>query len=319
MRCFPLLWLFALSPISHGCLWDTDTIASEKARFPGVAEVIFGNFPRHSKEFYEWRKVSSKAALAADPANLALYDDFAVAQHKLGDHEGAIAIMKRKDAIKPGLYETLSNTGTFYIYTGNLPAALEQIDKALAVNPNAHFGREKYQKWLIEWVMEGMPDALRDGGDSYPGTGGFAAYVVDKQPVGKRKLTEELRKEAIAAISGMMRFADFDNPLLQEAIGDFLAAGSPDENATRLAGFAYLHAAERTRDRAVVVRLAAKRERTLSSQEDRANQKRLMPGSLKQGLAKGTSLQEQVRNDEIAWIAAGKDASAEFQKKYLQP
>lgn len=180
MRHLPLLWFFALPPLSHACLWDRDTIASEKARFPGVEEVIFGNFPRHSKEFYEWRKATSEAALTSDPSNLALYDDLAVAQHKLGDHEGAIATMKKKDAIKPGLYEMLSNTGTFYIYTGNLTAALEQIDKALAVNPNAHFGREKYQKWLIGWAMDKMPDELRDGGDSYPGTGGFADYVVDK-------------------------------------------------------------------------------------------------------------------------------------------
>ena len=319
MRHLPLLWFFALPPLSHACLWDRDTIASEKARFPGVEEVIFGNFPRHSKEFYEWRKATSEAALTSDPSNLALYDDLAVAQHKLGDHEGAIATMKKKDAIKPGLYETLSNTGTFYIYTGNLTAALEQIDKALAVNPNAHFGREKYQKWLIGWAIDKMPDELRDGGDSYPGTGGFAGYVVDKQPVGKRKLTEELRQEAIAALSGMMRFGDFDNPLLQEAMADFLAAGPSDDNATRHAGLAYLHAIGRTTDLAALARLKVKRERALSTLEDAEKQKRLMPNILKQGLAKGVSLTQQVSKDEIAWIAAGKDASAEFQKKYLKP
>lgn len=312
-----MLWFFALSPISHACLWDSDTIASEKARFPGVEEVIFGNFPRHSKEFYEWRKTTSKAALASDPTNLALYDDLAVAQHKLGDHEGAIATTKKKDAIKPGLYETYSNTGTFYIYTGNLPAALEHINKALAVNPNAHFGREKYQKWLIEWVMEGMPDRARDGNDFYPGIGGFAAYVVEKQPADQREFTERLRNEAITAISGMMRFADFDNPLLQEAMGDFLAEGSPEKNATLHASLAYLHAA-RTKQ-GTLVGLTAKRERALSKFEDPNKQRKLLPAGLKHRLEKGRLLAATVRRDEIAWIAAGKDASAEFQKKYLQP
>jgi tetratricopeptide (TPR) repeat protein len=317
MRYLPLLCLFALSTLGEACLWDSDTIASEKARFPGVEEVIFGNFPRHSKEFYEWRKTVSKAALASDPTDLALYDDLAVAQHKLGDHEGAIATMKKKDAIKPGLYETYSNTGTFYIYTGNLPAALEQINKALAVNPNAHFGREKYQKWLIEWVMEGMPDRARDRSDFYPGTGGFAGYVLEKQPADQRELTERLRNEAITAISGMMRFADFDNPLLQEAIGDFLAAGSPDKNATLHASLAYLHAA-RTKQ-GTLVGLNTKRDRALSKFEDGDKQQKLLSAGLKHRLAKGASLAATVRKDEIAWIAAGKDASAEFQKKYLQP
>jgi tetratricopeptide (TPR) repeat protein len=125
--------LSALSSISaaQACLWDQDTIASEKARFPEIPALISGEFPRHSREFYEWRKGRSKARIAADPSDLAAYDDLAVAQHKLGYHRAAIATMERKEAVKPGIYETYSNLGTFLIYTGDLDGALRQIDKAL--------------------------------------------------------------------------------------------------------------------------------------------------------------------------------------------
>src|SRR5262245_56131026 len=99
------LWAMALHHLD-ACLWDRDTIAAELARFPGVAEIMTGQFPRHSKEFYEWRRKITEEALAHDPKQTALYDDLAVAQHKLGDHKAAIATMMKKDKIKPDLYET---------------------------------------------------------------------------------------------------------------------------------------------------------------------------------------------------------------------
>ena len=38
---------------------------------------------------------------------------------------------------------------------------------------------------------------------------------------------------------------------------------------------------------------------------------------LDRGLTKGREYVEGVRKDEMAWIAAGEDAAALFQKKYL--
>src|SRR5690349_9469040 len=90
------------------CLWDSDTVEAERARFPEMAEVITGNFARHSKEFHAWRAERARKRIEADPKAKDAYDDLAVSQHKLGDHKAAIETMLAKEKAVPGLYETYS-------------------------------------------------------------------------------------------------------------------------------------------------------------------------------------------------------------------
>lgn len=298
---------------SSACLWDRDTLAMEKARFPEAAALIAGNFPRHSKEFYEWRKSKAEEAIKNGAKEPGLYDDLAVAKHKLGDHSGAIETMKSKEKIAPGLYETYSNLGTFYIYTGELDAALKWIDKALAINPNAHFGREVYQRWLVEWVKSGTPSVEDE--DSVFMPKGFAKFIQTKLGGDQRSWKRD-QQAALKGILGMMRFADFDNPLLTEALGDVLSGGKMDESAIHLAAQAYLQASRKSAGATDRKRIGDKlgevgvlTERFKMSDEVKA---------LDAALAEGTTFAANIRKDEIAWIRAGKDASAEFEKKYLK-
>ncbi len=296
------------------CLWDTDTLATEKTRFPEVSDIMSGNFPRHSKAFYEWRVGFCKAALEMDKTQPALYDDLAVAQHKLGNHKEAIATMQAKEAVKPGLYETYSNLGTFYIYTGELKEAVTWIDKALAINADAHFGRERYQKWLVEWVLEGKPGLPPPHVDA-PGSElfGFAAYVL-KQPHSSTDLKVRLN-EARKGVLGMMRFADFDNPLLQEALGDILASGGMKFSAGNLANEAYQMALTKVTAAEDVTRLQTK-YRNVAAQNEEFKAK-AVNADLKAAVERGVALAAKVAKDEAAWIKAGKDASAAFTAKYL--
>src|SRR4029078_4407708 len=97
---------------------------------------------------------------------------------KTGQHEKAIETILIKEKIKPGLYETYSNLGTFYILAGDLEKGLPYIDKALAIDPDAHFGRERYQKWLVEYALsrrQGGKLAFPVFGDPDLGFGGFLA------------------------------------------------------------------------------------------------------------------------------------------------
>ncbi len=308
-------------PVAQACLWDEDTLAAEQARFPRYIDLITGNFPRHSKEFHQWRIAETRKQLEANPKLLSPYDDLAVSQHKLGDHVAACDTMKTKESLQPGIYETYSNMGTFLIYTGELPKALEFIDKALAINPQAHFGREKYQKWLIEWVMSGM--ALPDHFELVGERGGivpfgYAALVLSKQDASNRKaMPDAVRNEALKGIAGMMRFADFDNPILLEALGDLLCAGKGETNATHLACLSYLHASGKTTDAEVKSRLARKLQFAGATVPNmRAAE---LDVKLDNGLAEGTKLAAKIRDEEMTWIQQGTDVSAEFTKKYLPP
>ena len=304
---------------AQACLWDTDTIATEKARFPEIADLIGGSFPRHSKEFYQWRKARCEAALAKGDQATGVYDDLAVSQHKLGDHLAAIATMQAKEKVHPHLYETCSNLGTFYIYTNDLDQAEVWIQRALEINKSAHFGREQYQLWLVQWLKAGKPELGKnrpfERGLDFRG---FAAFIVEK--TGFRGLPSEWkdgRAGALRGISGMMRFADHDNPLLLEALGDVLAGGIDTENATLLAAQSYLLASRKSKSAAEKRRLWGLMESAGGTVD--AYKPRDTMRTLDSAVAEGSRLTAKIRQDEIGWIKAGTDVAAEFAAKYLKP
>lgn len=306
-------WILAIlfvgmAPPVFGCLWDRETLAAEKAKFPGLLDVMTGNFPRHSKEFHEWRKAMCEKVLAKNPKQFALYDDLAVSQHKLGDHAGAVATMMKKEKLKPGLYETYSNLGTFCIYLRQLDESVSWLTKALAINPNAHFGREKYQKWLVEWARRNAatPDKLR-----------FHAVILLKQDRDPNSWEQRDQDEALTGILGMMRFADYDNPLLLEALGDVLSAGHIRVSSSLMAGCAYSLARARSTEPAQRERIQASFDRVRGYLEK--NPEEEIAEATTKKMADANTLAQEVRKDEMNWIAAGLDASAEFERKYLAP
>ncbi|HZL88003.1 MAG TPA: hypothetical protein VFB96_06465 [Pirellulaceae bacterium] len=234
-----LLLAILLPTAALACLWDSETLKQERARFPSVLELITGKFLRHSKEFHEWRIKDRQNKLASDPGNIGYYDDIAVSYEKIGRHDKAIETILAKENIQPGLYETYSNLGTFHILAGDFEKGLPYIDKALAINPNAHFGREMYQKWLVEYAMSRMSD----GKLSFPlGSGrGFAVFLARRW--NQYELSEEDSKAAVTGVLGMMRFANHENPLLLEALGDLLLdCQGGYKDAKQLAARAYLKA-----------------------------------------------------------------------------
>ncbi len=325
-----VLILCAMIPgLSHACLWDSDTLATERARFPEVQGTMSGVFPRHSKEYHAWRVQQKEPLVESGKAAASDYDDLAVSLHKLGSHQRAIDVMMAKEKKLPGQYETYSNLGTFYIYTGDLVTAKSWIEKALSINLNAHFGREKYQLWLVQWLLERREatESLVNPGDEsidqyFARTKGFASFVARREAGGYSgssdqpiSFSEDQRKAAIGGVTGMMYFTDFDNPILQEALGDLLSFGSGEDNAAQLASLCYLQASQRVAGSEEKKRLMDKvlKEISTSKGVDETTLKTVRRKSLEQGEAYA----KKVRADELAWIAAGKDVSADFQKKYL--
>lgn len=327
MRLPPVLIasLVSVCGLATACLWDGDTLATESARFPNVAAMMAGNFARHSYEFHVWRAAERLKLVEAKTAKASDYDDLAVSQHKMGKHRAAIATMKLKEKSMPGIYETYSNLGTFYIYTGELSEALVHINRALDINANAHFGREKYQKWLVLWILETrelgqaneQPRPMTNFVNGV--TRGFAAFVA-RQEAGARTidgspdLTPAQQLAAVRGVTGMMYFADFDNPILQEALGDLLLAGDMEQKASHLSAFCYLQASQKVKSTEEQIRLEKLFRTAVSTAKMSEDDFKSL---LKSALIKGIQLNVRIRGQDMAWIAAGKDASAEFQKQYL--
>jgi hypothetical protein len=189
MRQIPRLALTALllaatpAQPASACLWDSDTLRMEARAFPGLAEILTGRIEREQPRYYEMRIERVLGLLAAEPEVLEHFDDLAVACDRLGRSDEAIEWMERKaeilkvaeeraagDAaalakVKEHRYRYHANIGTFYAHRSirapdgertaeDLMRARDEIAAAIAINPDAHFGREVYQLAAIEWLIE---------------------------------------------------------------------------------------------------------------------------------------------------------------------
>jgi len=318
---------------AFACLWDYDTIKMERTRFPGTLELITGKFLRHSPEFYQWRITNRLNRLEADPTNAALLDDLAVAYDKTGQHAKAIETAERTEKLHPGRYETASNLGTFYFHAGKPEEGIPHIDRALMINPDAHFGREKYQKFLTEYAVARKKNGVlplpmydvqvpmeahrdRPDADKWMRQMSFGDHL---------RLEKEGRAfdraAALKGVLGMMRFARHDSPVLLEALGTLLYDDSnPREDAKLLATRALLKASYEVPDgpqRQGYRRLAdtARQMQTWRSQTDQITLEQIEADFQKE-LEEGRIWYADLHERELSWIRDGKDPEAEFDKLY---
>jgi hypothetical protein len=318
--------LVVLPATACACIWDHDTTLQEKSRFPGTLELITGKFLRHSPEFYYWRIRDREAKLAAGAIDPALFDDLGVAYEMTGQHARAVEIMIAKEELHPGLYETYSNLGTFHILAGDFEKGLPFIDQALAINPDAHFGREKYQKWLVEYALTRRKEGKlvfpmwKQNKGWFEQEATFTDFVAKK--LGQKRLSLDERQKAVKGVLGMMRFANYKNPLLLEALADLLLV-DPDVqvDAKQLATRAFLQASYGAGDEKLREAYRALAERAIIFQATArggSDQLKLadLEASFKAELADAATWYTDLKKQELSWIENGKDADAEFDKLY---
>jgi tetratricopeptide (TPR) repeat protein len=176
-----LFWLaaslFCVSALpARACLQDRDTVAVEMAGLPDVAQAISGHFIANPPLYYQMRIDRIQAKLAHEPITLSEYDDAAVASDRLGKDDEAIAWIEKKHRLLPAYdpgnapmkeqwYRYYANTGTFWAHrwlrAGASPATASQMDtavgdiqRAIAIKPNAHFGREGCQLVIMQWIAD---------------------------------------------------------------------------------------------------------------------------------------------------------------------
>jgi tetratricopeptide (TPR) repeat protein len=329
MRCLRFLttWMLAIlitGNTTWGCLWDYDTLQMERARFPETLELITGKFLRHSRAFYLWRIEDRLRRLETDSDHLRFLDDLAVAYDKTGQHGKAVETMQKKEKIEAGGYETYANLGTFYIHSGQFSEGLKYIKQAIAINPDAHFGREVYQQRMIEYVLskrvEGtLPFPLSSDARTIGVQPGFAAFLLMDRELNPGQQKTEIGK-AIQGVLGMMRFGQYDSPVLLEALGDLLLADL-NEDAKRLAARAYLKAAyevpgAETKEAYRRIAQETLKLQTVTAHSTTELQLDQLETQFQTELAEADRWYDDVRNSELEWIEAGVDVDAAFTRKY---
>ena len=163
---------------------DTTTLADVAGKFPNAVQVITGRFPRNPPLYYEMRIKRITDDLKRNPNLLPEYDDIAVACDRVSRDDDAIAWMDKKRARMLALhtaggapnsgdtpwYRYYANNGTFWVHRymhsgGKRPlsaveTAQSLIQKAIEVYPGAHYGRERFQVYAMDWMMSARYESM---------------------------------------------------------------------------------------------------------------------------------------------------------------
>jgi len=326
--------------ISVACLWDSDTIEMENRQFPGTLELITGKFLRHSNEFHEWRIKDRLQRIALHPDSLHYYNDLAVSYSKLKRDKEAIEVMKKKNSLQPGKYETYANMGTFYIHDGDLKNGIKYINKALEINPEAHFGRERYQKYLAEYLLTKWGDGERKyplinnneflepfrENDEQNAEQNFRDFLLAKLNANNlidtvyQSLPESELLNARKGIEGMMKFGNFDSPVLLEVLADVLSNSMWQEAPRHLLALCYYNASLNTNDSIATKKYLDKIDRVKGmievENENWINDQTKILDSYNKV---GREYLKKIRNNELKWIAdSSLNPEVEFAKYYYK-
>ena len=173
------------------CLNDRDTARTEQlhalsiqddtAGTNNAARILTGRFERNPAVYYRTRIARLQPWLEKNPDDIDAYDDIAVAFDRIGDDTSAIRWIETKRTqleaksgkqtlnmpgeLQNRWYRYYANIGTFrvhqWIRAGAAPTQIDavqmgrdEIEKALLLNSNAHYGRERVQLLVMKWIID---------------------------------------------------------------------------------------------------------------------------------------------------------------------
>lgn len=151
-------------------------------RFAMAHDVIHERYPKHGPAHFRERERLTRAKLKELKPEYAavspLIDDLAAAMHRLDESDAAIAVLRDKFKAQQAkgqsgaeLYTTYSNLGTILLLAnekrwraGDTAAktgyreGVEFVRKSYETYPQAHFGRQRWQAAIGEFILVPMED-----------------------------------------------------------------------------------------------------------------------------------------------------------------
>ncbi len=135
----------------HACVWDSDTLLSERFKKPEMAKVILGA-PAEPPDPKPLRKRIEELQSHPRRDDPAWWNDLAGAHLRLGEAKEAAALLEPVLARFSGDYGIHANLGTAYHLMGRYADAAHEIGRDLELNPDAHFGLERYHLALLQYL-----------------------------------------------------------------------------------------------------------------------------------------------------------------------
>jgi len=145
-----LLMLFALT--AKACIWDADTLLQEKWRNHDLAKAILGEPPQPENPQPLQERIKNLEA-NRDENNPDWWNNLAGAYLRLNQPATAEKFLEPIVSIFPNNYGIHANLGTAYHLLGRYQDAENEIARDLEINPDAHFGLEKYHLALLQYLV----------------------------------------------------------------------------------------------------------------------------------------------------------------------
>lgn len=136
----------------NACIWDADTLLQERFRSSDMAKAILGRPPKPPDPVPLRKRIQNLKASPKenDPE---WWNNLAGAYLRLGDTKTAIGLLESVTNRFPNDYGIHANLGTGYHLAGQYTAAEREIARDLEINPDAHFGLEKYHLALLQYLI----------------------------------------------------------------------------------------------------------------------------------------------------------------------
>ncbi len=134
------------------CIWDATTLEEEKARRPNLAEVILNQSTNKVDKIELLKRVETLQSTPRtnDPT---WWNNLAGAYIRLGKSKEAASLLEPVIKLFPNDYAMHANLGTAYHLLQNYAEAEREIRRGLELNPQAHFGLERYHLALLQYLI----------------------------------------------------------------------------------------------------------------------------------------------------------------------
>ena len=145
-----LVGIFSSVPLI-ACIWDSDSLGSEKRKSPDMAALILGSQRERTDTN---RLIKRIEALKTTPreTEAAWHNELAGAYLRLGRAQEAASVLEPAATRFPDDYGIHANLGTAYHLLGRYQDAERHIARDLELNPEAHFGLEVYHLALLQYL-----------------------------------------------------------------------------------------------------------------------------------------------------------------------
>jgi hypothetical protein len=137
---------------SPACVWDADTLVREKLRSHDLAKTILGDVPPLENSAGLQARIQTLET-NRDESNPDWWNNLAGAYIRLGQSAAAVKLLAPIASKFPDNYGIHANLGTAYHLLGRYAEAEKEIARDLEINPDAHFGLEKYHLALLQYLM----------------------------------------------------------------------------------------------------------------------------------------------------------------------